>query len=68
MQPHTKNDGFNRVTDFQNNRDRIDLVGIQFGQLTIQQRQDDVLIKLGITHLLLLEKTNVSAIDRADFV
>ena len=63
-----QNDGFDRVTDFQNNRDRIDLVGIQFGQLTIRQRQDDVLIKLGNTNLLLLESTNVSAVDQADFV
>ena len=63
-----QNDGFDRVTDFQNNRDRINLVGIQSGQLTILQRQDDVLIKLGNTNLLLLENTNASAIDRADFV
>ncbi|HEY9814554.1 MAG TPA: cadherin domain-containing protein [Candidatus Obscuribacterales bacterium] len=63
-----QNDGLDRVTDFQNNQDRIDLVGIRFGQLTIQQRQDDVLIKLGTTNLLLLENTNASAIDRADFV
>ncbi|TVQ24564.1 MAG: hypothetical protein EA367_01535, partial [Leptolyngbya sp. DLM2.Bin15] len=63
-----QNDGFDRVTDFQNNRDRIDLVGIRFGQLTIRQRQDDVLIKLDNTNLLLLENTNASAIDRADFV
>ena len=63
-----QNDGFDRVTDFQNNQDRIDLVGIQFGQLTIQQRQDDVLVKLGNTNLMLLENTNASVIDRADFM
>ncbi|WP_204153432.1 cadherin domain-containing protein, partial [Leptolyngbya sp. CCY15150] len=63
-----QNSGFDRVTDFQNNQDRIELVGIRFGQLTILQRQDNVLIKLGTTNLLLLENTNVSAIDRADFV
>jgi hypothetical protein len=63
-----QNDGFDRVTDFQNNQDRIDLVGIRFGQLTIQQRQDDVLVKLGNTNLMLLENTNASVIDRADFV
>ena len=63
-----QNDGFDRVTDFQNNQDRIDLVGIRFGQLTIRQRQDDVLIKLGTTNLLLLENTNAAAINQADFV
>lgn len=60
--------GVDRVTDFQNRRDTIDLVGIRFGQLTILQQRDDVLIKLGSNTLLRLEDINISAIDRADFV
>ncbi|HEY9815265.1 MAG TPA: calcium-binding protein, partial [Candidatus Obscuribacterales bacterium] len=63
-----QNDGFDRVTDFQNNQDRIGLVGIRFGQLSIVQQRDDVLIRLGNTNLLRLEDTNAAAIDRADFV
>ncbi|WP_204153731.1 cadherin domain-containing protein, partial [Leptolyngbya sp. CCY15150] len=63
-----QNDGFDRVTDFQNNRDRIDLVGIRFGQLSIVQQRDDVLIRVGNTNLLRLEDTNAAAINQADFV
>ena len=63
-----QNDGFDRVTDFQNNQDRIDLVGLSFGQLSIVQQRDDVLIRLGSTNLLRLENTNLSAINQADFV
>ena len=63
-----QNNGFDRVTDFQNNRDRIDLVGIRFGQLSIVQQRDDVLIRVGNTNLLRLEDTNAAAINQADFV
>jgi hypothetical protein len=60
--------GFDRFTDFQNNQDTIDLLGIDFGQLNIQQSGDDVLIKLDGTKILLLENTNVNVINRRDFV
>jgi len=60
--------GFDRVTDFQNNLDKIDLVGIRFGQLTLHQRRNDVLVKLGQSNLLLIEDTNLRVIDRTDFV
>ena len=63
-----QNNGFDRVTDFQNNRDRIDLVGIRFGQLSIVQQRDDVLIRVGTTNLVRLEDTNAVAINQADFV
>ncbi len=63
-----QNNGFDRVTDFQNNRDRIDLVDIRFGQLSILQQRDDVLIRVGSTNLLRLENTNAAAINQADFV
>ena len=63
-----QNDGFDRVTDFQNGRDRIDIVGLRFGQLSIVQQRADVLIKVGTTNLLRLDNTNASAITRADFV
>ncbi|HEY9817021.1 MAG TPA: cadherin domain-containing protein, partial [Candidatus Obscuribacterales bacterium] len=63
-----QNDGFDRVTDFQNDRDRIDLVGIRFGQLSIVQQRDDVLIRVGTTNLVRLEDTNAVAINQADFV
>ena len=60
--------GFDRVRDFRNNRDKIDLVGINFDQLTLQQRQGDVIVKLGGQNLLRLEDTPLQAIDQADFV
>ena len=37
-------------------------------RIVIRQRRDDVLIKVGNTNLLRLEDTNLSAIDRSDFV
>jgi Ca2+-binding RTX toxin-like protein len=60
--------GFDRVTDFRNNQDKIDLVGIGFGQLTLQQQRNDVLVKLGRSNVLLIEDTNLRFISRADFV
>jgi Ca2+-binding RTX toxin-like protein len=60
--------GFDRITDFQNNRDKIDLVGISFGQLTLQQQRNDVLVKLGGNNILLIEDINLRLINRADFV
>jgi len=63
-----RNQGFDRLTDFQNGRDKIDLVRISFGQLTLEQRRDDVLVKLGRTNVLLIEDTSLRQINRGDFV
>ena len=63
-----RNGGFDRVTDFQNNQDKIDLVGLRFGQLSFQQNRNDVLVKLGRRNLLRIEDTSLNAIDRTDFV
>ncbi|MEO1208321.1 MAG: Calx-beta domain-containing protein [Cyanobacteria bacterium J06638_20] len=60
--------GFDRVTDFTDGQDRIVLGGITFGQLSIQQRNNDVLISRGTERLLLLQNTNVGDISAADFV
>ena len=60
--------GFDRITDFQNGRDKIDLIGISFGQLTFQQQRNDVLVKLGQSNVLLIEDTSLRVINRADFV
>jgi Ca2+-binding RTX toxin-like protein len=63
-----RNSGFDTVTDFQNGQDKIDLVGIRFGQLTLERDRNDVLIKLGRSNLMRLENTNLAAINQADFV
>jgi hypothetical protein len=60
--------GFDRVRDFQNGFDRIDLVGINFNQLTLQRQNNDVLIKLGRSNIMLIEDTRLATINRADFV
>ena len=59
--------GLDRVTDFEDGQDRIVLGGINFGQLSIQQRNNDVLISRGTERLLLLQNTNVGDINAADF-
>lgn len=63
-----RKEGFDRVTDFRNNLDKIDLVGVSFGQLTLSQQGNDVLIKLGGTNVLLIENVRQSVLNRADFV
>ncbi|MBE9098364.1 Ig-like domain-containing protein [Vacuolonema iberomarrocanum] len=60
--------GFDRVTDFTDGQDRIVLDRINFGQLSIQQRNTDVLISRGTERLLLLQNTRVGDISDADFV
>lgn len=60
--------GFDRLTDFQNGLDKIDLVGISFRQLSFQRQRNDVLVKLGRNNLLLVEDTSLRVIDRSDFV
>ncbi|MEO1144352.1 MAG: hypothetical protein AAFY26_01950 [Cyanobacteria bacterium J06638_22] len=59
--------GFDCVIDFSNGLDKIVLGGIRFGQLSIQHRNNDVLISLGTERLLLLQNTNVGDIGEADF-
>ncbi|MEM9213001.1 MAG: S8 family serine peptidase [Cyanobacteria bacterium P01_F01_bin.150] len=60
--------GFDRVKDFRDGRDKIDLVNINFNQLTLQQQKDDVIVKLGRQKLLRLEDTSLQVLDQADFV
>lgn len=63
-----RSQGYDRVMDFQNGQDKVELLGIRFEQLTFTQRQEHVLIKLGDVNLIRLDNTSVSLIDRADFV
>ncbi|MBE9098312.1 hypothetical protein [Vacuolonema iberomarrocanum] len=60
--------GFDRVTDFSDGQDRIVLGGISFEQLSIQQRNNHVLISVGSERLLRLNNTQVETISEADFV
>ena len=59
--------GFDRVTDFEDGQDKIVLDDINFGQLSIQQSNNDVLISRGTERLLLLQNTNVGDISAANF-
>ncbi|HEY9624977.1 MAG TPA: hypothetical protein V6C78_31920 [Crinalium sp.] len=63
-----RNQGLDRVTDFRNNQDKIDLTGVSFGQLTLRQQGNDVVIKLRGTNVLLIEDIQQSLLNRADFV
>ena len=63
-----KGQGLDRVRDFRNNTDKLDLVGIKFNQLTFQQRKKDVMVKLGGQNLLQLENTSLEDIEQTDFV
>ena len=60
--------GLDRVTDFSDGQDRIVLGGISFEQLSIQQRNNNVLISVGSERLLRLNNTQVGAISEADFI
>ncbi|MEO1210417.1 MAG: hypothetical protein AAFX78_12815 [Cyanobacteria bacterium J06638_20] len=60
--------GLDRVTDFSDGQDRIVLGGLSFGQLSIQQRNNNVLISVGSKRLLRLNNTQVGAISEADFI
>lgn len=60
--------GFDRVRDFADGADKIALGGLQFKDLSIQQRQDNVLISSGGERLLLLQNTGVGQITQVDFV
>ncbi|MGF1498211.1 MAG: LamG-like jellyroll fold domain-containing protein, partial [Elainellaceae cyanobacterium] len=62
-----RNQGFDRWSDFSDNSDRIELGGIRFNQLTIQQEGKDVLISLGNEDVLLLQNVDVQQITQKDF-
>jgi cyclophilin family peptidyl-prolyl cis-trans isomerase len=63
-----KQEGFDRVQDFSDRRDKIQLVGgLSFGQVVIQQRGSDTLIQAGQSRLL-LENVTAGALSRVDFV
>lgn len=62
------NQGFDTLKDYQDGQDKIDLIGIRFGQLTLQRQGDDVLVKLGNTNLLRIEDVRPSQLNAADFV
>ena len=62
-------EGFDRVIDFTDRRDRIELTGrLSFGQLRLRQRGDDTLVQVGRVNLLVLEDTRTSLLNQADFV
>lgn len=63
-----QNQGFDTVKDYRDGQDKIDLVGISFGQLTLQRQGDDVLVKLGNSNLLLLEDVSLSQLNATDFI
>jgi len=63
-----QNQGFDTIKDFQDGQDKIDLIGISFGQLTLEQQGDDVRVKLGSADLLLLENVSLNQLNATDFV
>ncbi len=63
-----KKGGFDRVSDFEVGSDLIDLKRVQFGELTIQQKGDDVLLKVGKANLMRLEDTAAAALTESSFI
>ena len=63
-----QNQGFDTLKDYRDGQDKIDLIGIRFGQLTLQRQGDAVLVKLGTTNLLRIEDVRLSQLNAADFV
>ncbi|MBF2080203.1 MAG: hypothetical protein IGR76_17230 [Synechococcales cyanobacterium T60_A2020_003] len=64
-----RNGGFDRVRDFQDEADTFDLTGrLQFGQLSIRQRRDDVIVSVGDTNLLRIDDINTAQLSRTDFI
>ncbi|WP_088891983.1 peptidylprolyl isomerase [Leptolyngbya ohadii] len=62
-----RGDGFDVVQDFADRRDKIKLEdGLSFGQLSVRQRGDDTLLRIGGTRVL-LENVAATAIGQADF-
>ncbi|MEO1147767.1 MAG: alkaline phosphatase D family protein [Cyanobacteria bacterium J06638_22] len=59
--------GLDRVRDFADGLDKILLAGIAFGQISIRQQNNDVLIATANERLLLLLGTRAQDITQADF-
>ncbi|MEB3230379.1 MAG: S8 family serine peptidase [Leptolyngbyaceae bacterium] len=62
-----KGQGFDQIKDF-SSRDKIDLAGIKFNQLSLQQQRNDVIVQLGRENLLRIEDVDLASITRTDFV
>jgi|GEM_PF-2520751 len=60
--------GFDRVRDFEDGSDRLELGSLSFNQLVIQQSGANTLISFGEERLLLLQGINPAQITEADFV
>ncbi|MBF2047535.1 MAG: calcium-binding protein [Leptolyngbya sp. IPPAS B-1204] len=61
--------GRDRIEDFRNGQDRLGLLpDLRFRQLTIQQKGDNTLIRLGNDPLALLIDVSARQITKADFV
>jgi 2',3'-cyclic-nucleotide 2'-phosphodiesterase (5'-nucleotidase family) len=65
---NTARQGLNIVRDFQNNLDKIDLVGIRFRDVDILQRGQNTLIRINGENSVFLQNTNANLIDARDFV
>ena len=64
----TARQGLNIVRDFQNNLDKIDLVGIQFNDVDILDRGQNTLVRISNNNALLLQNINANLINARDFV
>ncbi len=63
--------GLNTILDYQDGQDKFVLNGaLTFGQLSVNQKDDDVLLSIAATdkQLALLKQTTVSQVDISDFV
>ncbi|MEO1148316.1 MAG: choice-of-anchor I family protein [Cyanobacteria bacterium J06638_22] len=60
--------GFDRVQDFNVNLDKVDLLGLSFGDLTFSQQVNGAVIAANGENLLLLNNVNVSALTSDVFV
>jgi Ca2+-binding RTX toxin-like protein len=60
--------GMDIVRDFQNNLDKVDLVGVSFNELRIIRSGDDVLIQRGNVNVMRILDTQRRLINSADFV
>lgn len=64
-----KGAGRDRIEDFQNGQDRLGLTpGLPFRKLTIQQKGQNTLVRLGKDPLALLVDVQANQITKADFV
>jgi|GEM_PF-1056006 len=60
--------GTDRIADFEDGQDRIVLQGLNFGQVTIQQRGSNVSVATGDEVLVLVLNTSADLLTQADFV